>query len=105
MKFEIVLHRNGVTENARFNYEKREADERPMALDVLLQAQATTLPDLAFRYGCRARNCGLCTIDVNDKPRIACRARVRHGDKLSPCATFPVLSNLVVRRGGIARQI
>ena len=30
-----------------------------MVLDVLLQAQATTMPDLAFRYGCRARNCGV----------------------------------------------
>ena len=76
-----------------------------MALDVLLQAQATTLPDLAFRYGCRSRNCGVCTIDVNDKPRIACRARVREGDRLSPCATLPVLSDLVVRRDGIARQM
>ncbi len=105
MKFEIVLHRDGVTESVEFNYVKREDGERPMALDVLLQAQATTLPDLAFRYGCRARNCGVCTIDINDKPRIACRARVRDGDKLSPCASLPVLSDLVVRRDGIARQM
>lgn len=105
MKVEIVLHRDGETEVAEFDYEKREPRERPMALDVLLQAQATTLPDLAFRYGCRSRNCGVCTIDVNDKPRIACRARVREGDRLSPCATLPVLSDLVVRRDGIARQM
>lgn len=105
MKIEIVLTRDGASEVAEYHYEKREPRERPMALDVLLQAQATTLPDLAFRYGCRARNCGVCTIDINGKPRIACRARVREGDRLSPCATLPVLSDLVVRRDGIARQM
>ena len=31
-----------------------------MALDVLLQAQEEEYDDLAFRYGCRARNCGVC---------------------------------------------
>ncbi len=76
-----------------------------MALDVLLQAQAKKIPDLAFRFGCRARNCGVCTIDINGRPRIACRTRVREGDRLSPIATLPILSDLVVRRDGIARQL
>lgn len=76
-----------------------------MVLDVLLQAQATTMPELAFRYGCRARNCGVCTVDINGKPRIACRARVREGDVISSVATLPVLSDLVVRRDGVARQM
>ncbi|SVC32387.1 uncharacterized protein METZ01_LOCUS285241, partial [marine metagenome] len=54
-----------------------------MALDVLLQAQATKVSDLSFRYGCRNRTCGICTVDINGKPRIACRSRVRAGDKVS----------------------
>ena len=66
---------------------------------------SSILPYLAFRYGCRARNCGVCTIDINDRPRIACRSRVKDGDKLSAIATLPVLSDLVVRRDGIARQM
>jgi len=101
----IVTQRDGEVAIVPFNYELRFDGERPMTLDVLLQAQATTMPDLAFRYGCRARNCGICTIDINDRPRIACRARVRAGDKLSPVATLPVLADLVVRRDGIARQM
>jgi ferredoxin len=36
---------------------------------------------------------------------VSCRARVRDGDKLSAIATLPVLSDLVVRRDGIARQM
>jgi ferredoxin len=102
---EIVTHRGGEVKKVAFNYKLREPNERPRALDVLLQAQDTILPDLAYRYGCRARNCGVCTIDINDVPRIACRSRVRKGDVLAPMATLPVLSDLVVRRDGIARQM
>ncbi len=105
MKVEIVTHRDGEATVVDYDYQPRVEGERPMVLDVLLQAQATEMPDLAFRYGCRARNCGVCTVDINDKPRIACRARAREGDRISPVATLPVLSDLVVRRDGIARQM
>ena len=105
MKVDIVTHRDGVEEVVSFDYAKREESEKPMVLDVLLQAQATTLPDLAFRYGCRARNCGVCTVDINGKPRIACRARAREGDRISAVATLPALGDLVVRRDGVARQM
>jgi succinate dehydrogenase / fumarate reductase iron-sulfur subunit len=101
----LVREREGERRTEPYAYVLRAEGERPMALDVLLQAQATTMPDLAFRFGCRARNCGVCTIDVNGRPRIACRARVKESDTLSPMATLPALSDLVVRRDGIARQL
>ena len=84
-------------------YKKRTHDERPMALDVLLQAQEEQYDDLAFRYGCRARNCGVCTIDVNDRPKLACRARVREGDILSAIVTLPVIKDLVIDRSAFDR--
>ncbi|CAN0580688.1 unnamed protein product, partial [Laminaria digitata] len=105
MKVEIVTRRNGEEAVVTYDYRLRAEDEKPMVLDVLLQAQAAEIPDLAFRYGCRARNCGVCTVDVNDKPRVACRARAREGDRISPMATLPALSDLVVRRDGVARQM
>lgn len=105
MKVEIELHRDGKSEIFEYNYALREPAEKPMILDVLLQAQSTTMPDLAFRYGCRARNCGVCTVDINGRPRVACRARVREGDRISPVNTLPVLADLVVRRDGVARQM
>jgi len=101
----IVTVRDGKAITIPYTYKKRDEKEKPMALDVLIQAQSTVLPDLAYRYGCRARNCGVCTIDKNDRPIIACRAKVKDGDKLSAVATLPVLSDLVVRRDGIARQM
>lgn len=105
MKVDIAILRDGVRDVVTYEYQPRRDGEKPMVLDVLLQAQATSLPDLAFRYGCRARNCGVCTVDINGRPRIACRARVRDGDTISPMSTLPALSDLVVRRDGIARQL
>ena len=105
MKVEIVTSRDRQEAIVEYDYQLRGKDEKPMVLDVLLQAQATEIPDLAFRYGCRARNCGVCTVDVNEKPRVACRARAREGDRISPMATLPTLSDLVVRRDGVARQM
>jgi len=104
MKVEIVTKRAGEEAVVEYEYRMRTEDEKPMVLDVLLQAQATVMPDLAFRYGCRARNCGVCTVDINGRPRIACRARIKDGDRVSAMATLPVLSDLVVRRDGVARQ-
>ncbi len=105
MKVEIVLHRDGEVRPVTFEYRPREEGERPMALDVLLQAQAGDIPDLSFRYGCRNRACGMCTIDVNGRPRLSCRARVNEGDTVSAQATLPVLRDLIGRRDGIARQL
>ena len=51
MKVEIITYRKGQTQSVVYDYLPREEGERPMALDVLLQAQATKLPDLSFRYG------------------------------------------------------
>ena len=105
IKIKIELVRDNKKQLYEYNYLKRTEDDRPMALDVLLQAQERKIDDLAFRYGCRARNCGVCTIDVNSRPRLACRARVKEGDILSPIATLPVIKDLIVKRDGIPRQM
>ena len=105
INIKIELKRDNIEQTTDYKYLKRSEDERPMALDVLLQAQEKEIDDLAFRYGCRARNCGVCTIDVNKKPRLACRARVKDGDTLSSMATLPVIKDLIVKRDMISRQM
>ena len=105
MKVTLLTVRDGVEKGVVFDYRPRAAGERPMALDVLLQARDTALPGLAFRYGCRNRTCGVCTVDINGRPRIACRARVREGDVLSAPGALPTLRDMVSRRDGVARQL
>ena len=103
LNIKIKLKRNNEFKLIEYKYKKRTHDERPMALDVLLQAQEEQYDDLAFRYGCRARNCGVCTIDVNSRPKLACRARVREGDILSAIVTLPVIKDLVIDRSAFDR--
>ena len=42
---------------------------------------------------------------INNLPRIACRSVVRNGDVLKAMNTLPVLSDLVVKRDNISRQL
>ena len=105
INLKIELYRNSEKQIIDFKYRKRSPDERPMALDILLQAQEKEIEDLAFRYGCRARNCGVCTININKKPRLACRARVKNQDIISPIDTLPIIKDLVVKRDSISRQM
>ena len=81
------------------------ANTRPMVLDVLLQAESSSMPDLAYRYGCRNGQCGVCTVEVNGKPKLACRTKLRQGDTISALSTLPVLRDLVVKRDAINRQL
>lgn len=88
-----------------YEYQPQNPDEKTVALDVLLQAGDTELPDLAHRYGCRNGLCGACTADINGKSRLTCRTRVKDGDSIAPMASLPVVRDLVVRRDFINKQL
>ena len=105
MKINIKRYQKGVSQEIEFDYQKRFEKERPMALDVLLQAQEQELPDLAYRYGCRNILCGVCTIEVNGKPKLACRTKVKQGDQLSALKSLPVLCDLVVKRDQVNKPL
>jgi len=53
---------------------------------------------LAYRWACRAGQCGSCAVTINGKPRIACRTRIDEGTDvtLAPLLQFPVVKDLVV---------
>jgi len=106
MSYKIVLQRPGQSPETRHvEFREIRPGEPPTALELLLQVQEDELPDLAFRYGCRNKLCGICTIDINGKPRLACRQKLKDGDELSAMATLPVIKDLVVRRDAINRQL
>lgn len=56
---------------------------------------------LAFGYSCRSRNCGLCALEVNDKPRMACLTPLKDGQVLKPLRHLPVLRDLLVDRSWV----
>lgn len=53
---------------------------------------------IAFRYGCRFKRCGLCAMEVNGRPRLACRTPLREGMTLQPLRALPAIRDLVVDR-------
>jgi fumarate reductase (CoM/CoB) subunit B len=54
---------------------------------------------LAYRWVCRAAQCGSCTVMVDGKPGPACRTEIPEGTQvitIEPLRTFPVIKDLVV---------
>lgn len=105
MKFVIERNRRGERSEHEVDFPTADPRERPTALDVLIHAQAEALPDLAFRYGCRNRLCGVCTIEVNGRPRVACRTKLREGDRLGGIKTLPAVRDFIHHRDGVNRQL
>ncbi|MDY6973467.1 MAG: 2Fe-2S iron-sulfur cluster-binding protein [Thermodesulfobacteriota bacterium] len=71
-------------------------------LDILLAVQEKIDPSLAFDFGCRFKNCGLCGIMVNGEPRLACLTKVKGDEEklsIAPLENFPVVRDLVIDRG------
>jgi succinate dehydrogenase/fumarate reductase iron-sulfur protein len=71
-------------------------------LGVLQQIRETSDSTLAFRYGCRFKGCGLCTVEIDGRPLPACMTRARDGMEVGPLGSFPVLRDLAIDRRPLA---
>ena len=83
-------------------FEEYEVDvsSGEVVLDVLHRVQATTAPDLAVRWNCKAGRCGSCSAEVDGMPRLTCMTRMSIFDPnepvtVAPMRTFPVVKDLV----------
>jgi len=72
--------------------------DRTTVLEALTYIYEELDPTLAFGSGCRFGSCGLCAVEVNGQPRMACSAGIRNGMKIAPLAGMPVLRDLVIDR-------
>ncbi|SPD74295.1 conserved hypothetical protein [uncultured Desulfobacterium sp.] len=75
-----------------------EANNNSTILEGLLQVYEKYDSTLAFSYGCRVKNCGLCAVNVDGKPHYACVTRIRDGMQISPLENLPVIKDLVFER-------
>ena len=73
-------------------------DDGATVLGALLHIYETSESNLAFRCGCRNRDCGLCAVDVNGKPRLACITPLRKGMVIRPLRKLPVARDLMIDR-------
>jgi succinate dehydrogenase / fumarate reductase iron-sulfur subunit len=77
-----------------------EVNEGEVVLDVIHRLQATSAPDLAVRWNCKAGKCGSCSAEINGRPRLMCMTRMStfgEGDvvTVTPLRAFPVIKDLV----------
>ena len=73
-------------------------EERKSVLQALIHIYEEIDPTLAFRFGCRFNRCGLCSMQIDGKPRLACLTEVGEGMVLEPLSHLPVLRDLVIDR-------
>jgi succinate dehydrogenase/fumarate reductase iron-sulfur protein len=71
-------------------------------LGVLQRIRDSSDSTLAFRYGCRFKGCGLCTVEIDGRPLPACMIRAREGMEVGPLQSFPVLRDLAIDRRPLA---
>ncbi len=83
-------------------YESRHVlqfeDERPTVLQALIAIYENEDPDLAFCYNCRYLKCGLCAVEVDGKPVLACVTPLQEGQTIGPLANLPLHRDLVIER-------
>src|SRR3990172_12667048 len=72
--------------------------EKGTVLEILMQIYDTQDSSLAFNHGCRAKNCGLCAVDVNGRPRYACVSEISANAVISPLKHLPLIRDLAVDR-------
>lgn len=53
---------------------------------------------LAVRHGCRYKRCGLCAVEINGRPRLACTTQLRDGMEVGPLHNLPLLRDLAIDR-------
>jgi len=72
--------------------------EGMVVLDILHYIYEKLDGSFAYRWACRAGQCGSCAVIINGKPRVACRTIVEKGKPLTvaPLLQFPVVKDLVV---------
>ncbi|MCP4599316.1 MAG: succinate dehydrogenase/fumarate reductase iron-sulfur subunit [Proteobacteria bacterium] len=95
-----------------------ETDPKPTWVEYLVPAEkGTTVMEslqyiyentdstLAFRQGCRHNSCGLCALMVNDKPKMACSAKVKDHMKIAPLLGMTVIRDLVTDRSAFFEKL
>jgi succinate dehydrogenase/fumarate reductase iron-sulfur protein len=76
--------------------------EGESVLGVLQRIRESLDSTLAFRYGCRFKGCGLCTLEIDGRALPACMIRAREGMQVGPLNSFPVLRDLAIDRRPLA---
>lgn len=62
-------------------------------------------PCLSFRFNCKGRHCGECSMMINGEPGLSCAVPMSQELTLEPLKNLPVVKDLVIDRGKVYRSI
>lgn len=79
--------------------------ERMLIGDVLQYIHDNLDGSLAYRWECRTRQCGGCTVLVNRKPGLVCRELAVDQMVLEPLPYLPIVRDLVVDKNALLNNI
>ena len=99
-EIEIQILRSGPENGQKRKFESYSitVNNNSTVLEGLLQVYEKYDPTFAFSYGCRFKNCGLCAVNVNGKPRYACLTKIKDGMQIAPLENLPIIKDLVFDR-------
>ena len=84
------------------SYEIEHTDKMKV-LDALQQINDKYDAKIAYRYSCRAGQCGSCAIKINGQAKLACKAEINDNDTLEPL-DFKVIKDLIVDRSPLNKK-
>jgi len=93
--------------DAKPSYQTYDVPWRPhmSVLELLRYVHEESQP-LSFYYSCRAAACGMCSVQVNGRPVLACVTPVPPGDMLiEPLAGFRVCKDVIVDRTEVETRL
>lgn len=94
----LVLRQNPVAEGAPHWEEHAVEPSDGTLLVTLVRLRETEGVDLAFDYSCRQGKCGLCTVLVDGRPRLACTCRpCGEATRVEAVPSKPIIRDLVRR--------
>jgi fumarate reductase (CoM/CoB) subunit B len=62
-------------------------------------------PCLSFRYNCKGRHCGECSVLINGTPGLSCAVSMSQSLTLEPLKNLPLVKDLVIDRAKMYKEI
>jgi fumarate reductase (CoM/CoB) subunit B len=107
MKAEIKIRRSDPKEKGKARYEAFSVpfSSGDKVLGGLLYIYKNIDPCLSFRFNCRARHCGECSMMINGKPGLSCAVAMTREVTLEPLRNLQLVKDLVIDRNGVYRKL
>ncbi len=104
IEIKVLRYNPQKDEKPHFEGYKIQKKDKMKVLDALNYINEKYNANLAYRFSCRAGQCGSCALKVNGEVKLACKAEIKDGDIIEPL-DFEVIKDLVVDRSEVEDKV